>query len=406
MEVLYKNCCGLDVHKNVIVACILNGKNRFISSFKAMTADILDLVDWIKVNNCEAVAMESTGVYWKPIYNLLEAENIKTLVVNAKHMKAVPGRKTDVKDSEWIADLLKHGLLKASFIPSRDQRELRELVRYRKSIIEERSREVTRIQKILEGANIKLSSVASDVLGVSGRKMLEAIVDGVTDPKILASFAKSHLKKKLPELERALNGLIKDHQKKLLSIQLKHIDFLQEHLEEHIEAISNEIDTRLKEEQEIIELLDEILGIGKRSAAYIISEIGTDMSIFPTANHLGLCPGNNESAGKQKSVRTREGNKALRGTLVECARSCVHCKDTYFFSQYSRISVRRGKNKAAVAVAHSMLIIIYNMIKYKTHYKEMGADYFDKLNSESKIARLKKKLESLGYSVSKQEIPA
>ena len=189
MEVVYTNCCGLDIHKSILVACILNGRKKEIKSFGAMTADILDLVEWIKSNNCEAVAMESTGVYWKPIYNLLEVENIKTLVVNAKHMKAVPGRKTDVKDSEWIADLLKHGLLRGSFIPSRDQRELRELVRYRKSIIEEKSREITRIQKILEGANIKLSSVVSDVLGISGRKMLQAIIDGNTDPKALASLA-------------------------------------------------------------------------------------------------------------------------------------------------------------------------------------------------------------------------
>lgn len=406
MEVIYKNCCGLDVHKSVIVACILDGRKKEIKSFGAMTCDILELVDWIKVNNCEAVAMESTGVYWKPIYNLLEAEDIKTLVVNAKHMKAVPGRKTDVKDSEWIADLLKHGLLRGSFIPSRDQRELRELVRYRKSIIEERSREVTRIQKILEGANIKLSSVATDVLGVSGRKMLQAIIDGVTDPKALAALAIGSLKKKIVELEKSLNGLIKHHQKMLLSIQLNHIDFL----DKHIVDISKEIDERLKDEQEIIELLDELPGIGKKSAEYIISEIGTDMSRFPTANHLcswaGLCPGNNESAGKKKSTKTREGNKSLRGTLVECARSCVNKKETYFSSQYNRIAARRGKNRAAVAVAHSMLIIIYNMISTKSHYRELGGDYFDKLNSEIKVDRLKKRLESLGYSVSKQEIPA
>lgn len=251
MEVIYNNCCGLDVHKNIIVACILKGTKKDIKSFGAMTSDILELVDWIKDNNCEAVAMESTGVYWKPIYNLLEAVNIKTLVVNAKHMKAVPGRKTDVKDSEWISDLLKHGLLKGSFIPSRDQRELRELVRYRKSIIEERSREVTRIQKILEGANIKLSSVISDVLGVSGRKMLQAIIDGTTDPQVLASLAMGKLRNKVVELQRSLNGLIKHHQKILLSIQLNHIDFL----DKHIESISDEIDERLKDEQEIIELI-------------------------------------------------------------------------------------------------------------------------------------------------------
>lgn len=300
MKVVYKICCGLDVHKKVIAACILNGDKKEIKSFGTMTDDILELVEWIKDNHCEAVAMESTGVYWKPIYNLLELEDIQTLVVNAKHMKAVPGRKTDIKDAEWIADLLKHGLLKGSFIPSRDQRELRELVRYRKSIIEERSREIARIQKILEGANIKLSSVVTDVLCVSGRMMLDAIVNGSTDPKFLASLAKGSLKHKTEALEKSLKGLIANHQKVLLSTQLKHIDFLST----EIDFLTTEIETRLSDQVEAIEIIDSIPGIGVRTAQTILAEIGSDMSRFPSGNHLsswsGLCPGNNESAGKKK----------------------------------------------------------------------------------------------------------
>jgi len=401
MKVVYKTCCGLDVHKKIIAACILNGDKKELKSFGTMTDDILELVEWIKEHQCEAVAMESTGVYWKPIYNLLELDGIKTLVVNAKHMKAVPGRKTDIKDAEWIADLLKHGLLKASYIPSRDQRELRELVRYRKSIIEERSREITRIQKILEGANIKLSSVVTDVMCVSGRRMLEAIINGSTDPKFLASLALGKLRDKTASLEKSLKGLIAEHQKMILSAQLKHIDFLSN----EIEVLSSEIENRLKGQSQEIELLDGIPGIGVRTAENIIAEMGSDMSRFPTANHLaswaGLCPGNNESAGKKKSTRTREGDKTLRSALVEAARSAAKKKNTYFYAQYHRIAARRGKNRAAVAVAHSLCIVIYHMLSEKRPYYEIGADHFDKINEKYRLNRLKTQLESLGYTVTK-----
>ena len=401
MKVVYKTCCGLDVHKKIIAACILNGDKKELKSFGTMTDDILELVEWIKEHQCEAVAMESTGVYWKPIYNLLELDGIKTLVVNAKHMKAVPGRKTDIKDAEWIADLLKHGLLKASYIPSRDQRELRELVRYRKSIIEERSREITRIQKILEGANIKLSSVVTDVMCVSGRRMLEAIINGSTDPKFLASLALGKLRDKTASLEKSLKGLIAEHQKMILSAQLKHIDFLSN----EIEVLSSEIENRLKGQSQEIELLDGIPGIGVRTAENIIAEMGSDMSRFPTANHLaswaGLCPGNNESAGKKKSTRTREGDKTLRSALVEAARSAAKKKNTYFYAQYHRIAARRGKNRAAVTVAHSLCIVIYHMLSEKRPYYEIGADHFDKINEKYRLNRLKTQLESLGYTVTK-----
>lgn len=402
MDVVYKKCCGLDVHKKLIVACILDDTKKEIRTFGAMTGDILELVDWIKSTDCEAVAMESTGVYWKPIYNLLELENITTLVVNAKHMKAVPGRKTDVKDSEWIAQLLKHGLLSASFIPSREQRELRELVRYRRSISEERVREVTRIQKILEGANIKLSSVASNIMGVSGRNMLDAIVKGNIDPISLSQMAKASLRGKIPELQQALTGLIGEHQRMILKSQLIHIDFL----DSQIDELSEEIARRLQSENEIIEILDTIPGINRKAAELIIAEIGTDMSRFPTASHLaswaGLCPGNNESAGKKKNSSTHDGNKHIRAIMVETALANRHTK-SYFSSQYKRIAARRGKNRAAIAVAHSMLIVVYNMISKKQPYQEIGQDHFDKLNSQYRAKKLINQLESLGYTVTKEQ---
>lgn len=402
MDVVYKKCCGLDVHKKLIVACVIDDTRKEIRTFGAMTGDILKLVDWIKSTDCEAVAMESTGVYWKPIYNLLELENITTLVVNAKHMKAVPGRKTDVKDSEWIAQLLKHGLLSASFIPSREQRELRELVRYRRSISEERVREVTRIQKILEGANIKLSSVASNIMGVSGRNMLNAIVNGNIDPISLSQMAKASLRGKIPELQQALTGLIGEHQKMILKSQLVHIDFL----DSQIEELSKEIARRLESDNEIIEILDTIPGINRKAAELIIAEIGTDINRFPTASHLaswaGLCPGNNESAGKKKNSSTHDGNKHLRAIMVETALANRTCK-SYFSSQYKRIAARRGKKRAAIAVAHSMLIVVYHMISKRQPYQELGQDHFDKLNSQYRAKKLINQLESLGYTVTKEQ---
>lgn len=402
MNVIYKRCCGLDVHKKLIVACIMDDEKKEVRTFGSMTEEILALVDWIRESECEAVAMESTGVYWKPIYNLLELESINTLVVNAKHMKAVPGRKTDVKDSEWIAQLLKHGLLRASFIPSREQRELRELVRYRRSITEERSREVNRVQKVLEGANIKLASVASNVMGVSGRNMIEAIANGNLDPLDLSQMAKGALKKKIPELLQALTGLIGEHQRMILKSQLSHIDFL----DNHIEELSKEIARRLDSDNEVIEILDTIPGINIKAAELIIAEIGTDMSRFPTASHLaswaGLCPGNNESAGKKKNSSTQDGNKHLRAIMVEAALANRSTK-SYFCTQYKRIAARRGKKRAAVAVAHSMLIAVYHMISKRQPYQELGQDYFDKLNSEYRAKKLINQLESLGYTVTKEQ---
>lgn len=404
MEVVYKRCCGLDVHKKNITGCIITPEEKEVRTFSTMTDDLLLLVDWLKEKGCTHVAMESTGSFWKPIYNLLELEDIQTLVVNAKHMRNVPGRKTDVKDAEWIAGLLRHGLLQGSYIPNREQRELRELVRYRRSLVDERAREVNRIQKVLEGANIKLSSVASDVLGKSGRAMIEAMIAGVEDPDTLTGLARGRLKNKKSQLKRALNGLIQGHQKLMLATQLRHIDFL----DEEIVRLDEEVRKRMLPFEEDLELLDTIPGIGRRAAEQILSEIGTDMNQFPSAAHLcswvGVAPGNNESAGKRKSGKTRKGNEKLRSALIEVARSAARVKDTYLFSQYHRLASRKGANRAAVAVAHSILRIIYYMLLRKQPYKELGPAYYEDRKREMIVKSSVKRLETLGYKVIVEEV--
>jgi transposase len=348
MDVVIERACGMDVHKDNITACIITPEGKEIQTFSTKTIFLIQLVDWIKENNCTHVAMESTSVYWKPIVNLLEAEDIEFLVVNAQHMKAVPGRKTDVKDAEWIAKLLSHGLLKASFIPDRNQRELRELVRYRRSIIEERARQHNRIQKVLEGANIKLGSVVSDVMGVSSRDMLNAIANGEEDPEILSNFARRTMKKKKEELELelALRGYINFHQRLMLKTILKHIDFLTE----QIEMLDQEVAERVSTHQDDIDRLDSIPGIATRMAEQILSEIGTDVKKqFPSAAHMcswaGLVPGHNESAGKRKSAKTKKGNKYLRSALTEAAHS-VRGSKNYLGALYRRTAARKGKKRA------------------------------------------------------------
>lgn len=399
MDVVYSHCCGLDVHKKLVVACTITPEGKDIKSFSTMTDDLIAMVGWIKDQGCTHVAMESTGVFWKPIYNLLELEDIKTLVVNAKHIKNVPGRKTDVKDAEWIAGLLRYGLLESSYIPDRDQRELRELIRYRRTLIEERSRETNRIQKVLEGANIKLSSVATDILGKSGRAMIEAIIVGEQDPQVLSELAKRRLKNKKAELQRALKGLIGTHQKLMLKTQLQHIDFLNAQIEE----LDEEIRKRMLPFDVDLELLDTIPGVGRRTAEQVLAEIGTNMDQFPSAAHLcswaGLSPGNNESAGKRKSGRTRKGNQKLRSALVEAARAAARTKNTYLSSQYHRIAARRGANRAAVAVAHSILTIVYHILKRKQPYIELGPNYYEERKREVIIRHSIKKLESLGCKI-------
>lgn len=400
MQVVYPHCCGLDVHKKTVTACAITPKGKEIRTFSTMTDDLIQMADWIKSHRCTHVAMESTGVYWKPIFNLLELEELHIMVVNAQHIKAVPGRKTDVKDAEWIANLLRHGLLQGSFIPKREQRELRELVRYRRSLIDERSREVSRIQKVLEGANIKLSSVATDILGVSGRAMIEAMLEGVEDPRELAELAKARLKNKKGDLERALRGLIGPHQKLMLETQLKHIDFL----DEQIANLDEEVKERMLPFEEDLERLDTIPGVGRRTAEQLLAEIGTNLKEqFPSAAHLcswaGMAPGNNESAGKRKSGRTRKGNKKLRATLVEAARSAARTKNTYLSAQYQRIASRRGANRAAVAVGHTILTIAYHLLTRKENYIELGADFYDQRRRDIVIKQAIKRLESLGIRI-------
>jgi len=389
----------MDVHKDSITACIITPEGKEIQTFSTKTVFLLKLIDWIKEQGCTHVAMESTGVFWKPIVNLLEAESIEFLVVNATHMKAVPGRKTDVKDAEWIAELLRHGLLTASYIPNRNQRELRELVRYRRSIIEERARQHNRIQKVLEGANIKLSSVVSDILGVSSRDMLHAIADGEEDPEKLASFARRTMKRKKDELELALRGYVNPHQRLMIKTILNHIEFLNE----QVEKLDREVSQRVTSFQEDVERLDSIPGIATRMAEQILSEIGTDIEKqFPSAAHLcswaGLVPGHNESAGKRKSSKTKKGNKYLKSALTEAAHS-VRGSKNYLGALYRRTAARKGKKRAAISVAHAMLRISYYLLTRKEMYVDLGEDYFEKQKQQFIVRHSVQRLEKLGYTV-------
>ncbi|UTI42536.1 IS110 family transposase [Niallia sp. RD1] len=399
MQVVVERACGLDVHKNSITACVVTPEGKEIKTFSTMTVFLLELVDWVKEHGCTQVAMESTGVYWKPIVNLLELEEIGYLVVNAQHIKAVPGRKTDVKDAEWICELLRHGLLKGSYIPNRDQRELRELVRYRRSMVEERARQHNRIQKVLEGANIKLGSVVSDILGVSSREMLQSIADGEDNVEILANSARGKLKEKRQELELSLQGRITAHQRMMLKSILSHIDFLTK----HIEMIDEEIESRLEPSKEDIERLDSIPGIAIPTAQQILAEIGNKVGEqFPTAAHLcswaGVVPGHNESAGKKKSSKTKKGNKYLRSALIEAAHSVARSK-TYLGALYRRICARKGRKRAGMAVAHAMLRIAYYLLTRKEYYVDLGEDHFDKQKQQSIVSYSVKRLEKLGYQV-------
>lgn len=403
MDVLHKRCCGLDVHKNSVVVCVITPEGKETRSFGTMTEDLLALADWLNSHGVTHVAMESTGPYWKPVYNVLEAEFTLTLG-NAQHIKVVPGRKTDVKDAEWIADLLRHGLIKGSFVPDRSQRELRELLRYRRSLIQEHTREANRVQKVLEGANIKLGSVASDVLGASGRAMLQAIAQGREDPEALADLAKGRLRDKHEELVKALRGLVGAHQRMIIGCQLHHLAFL----EEQIAKLDQEVASRMGPFDKTVELIDGIPGIDVRTAQDILGEIGLKVSQFPSASHLaswaGVCPGNNRSAGKRRSGRTRRGNRWLRSALVMAARSALRCTGTYLNAQYHRLAARRGDKRAIMAVAHSILVTIYNMLLKNVPYKELGPDYFDKRNSQTTIRRAVQRIERLGYKVT-LEVP-
>jgi transposase len=403
MEVLYTHCAGLDIHKQTIVACLVTPgpggqPHKQLRTFGTMTADILALGDWLAEGGCTHVAMESTGVYWKPLYNLLE-DRFTLLLVNARHMKAVPGRKTDVRDCEWIADLLRHGLLRASFVPDRPQRELRELTRYRTTLVRARAAAVNRIQKTREGANIKLGSVASNVVGVSGRAMLQAIIGGTTDVAVLADLALGKLREKRAELEQALAGSVGPHQQVLLAEQLTHLD----ELDARIERLSTEIAERLQPFARQVQRLDGIPGVGRRTAETILAEIGPDMARFPSAAHLaswaGMSPGQDESAGKRRSGKTRKGNRWLRTALVEAAQAAARKRDSYLAAQTRRLAARRGKKRATVAVGHSILVSAYYLLKEERDYADLGAAYFDQRDKERTKQRLVQRLSQLGYEV-------
>lgn len=407
MEVVWERCVGLDIGKKFLVACLLGPGVKEIRTFDTTTPDLMELRDWIVAQGVEAVAMESTGSFWKPIYNVLEeVEGLKLLLVNPQHMKAVPGRKSDVKDAEWIADLLRHGLLRASYVPSRAQRELRELVRYRRTIIGERASEVSRIQKVLEGANIKLGSVLSDVAGVSGRRVLHRLVEGEEDPALLAALVDSRVKADRDALERALSGRMNEHQRFLLAQQLSHLASL----DAEIERLDAEIERRLAPAREVLERLRTIPGIGKRSAEVIVIEIGTDVGPFASAAHLvawgGLAPGQNESAGKRKPAHIRPGNQSLRTTLVEAAQAAARTRNTYLNARFRHLSARLKGKKAIIALARHILEIVYHVLRDQVTYVDNGYDYYEHLEREAIERRAIHQLERLGYEVSLNKKPA
>jgi transposase len=406
LDVVYRRCCGLDVHKRRILACVMQSGSggrvdREVRTFGTMTDDLLALADWLSACGVSHVAMESTGVYWKPVWNVLEGQ-FALLLVNAQHIKAVPGRKTDVRDCEWIADLLRHGLLQPRFVPDRLQRELRERTRYRTSLVRERTAESNRLQKTLEGANIKLASVASDPLGVSGRAMLAALIAGSTDATAVADLAQGRRREKRPALVRALTGRMDAHQRFLLAQQLAHIDFL----DGQIAAVSTEIAARLGPVRAALALLDSIPGVGPRTAEILVAEIGTDMTRFPTARHLaswaGMCPGNHESAGKRRSGRTRQGSPWLRAALVEAGHAAGHTTATALAAQYQRIAARRGRKKAAVAVGHAILRLAHQLLRTGLPDHDHRPDRPDPTAPHRRQAAARhavRRLQHLGYHV-------
>jgi transposase len=402
MNVVYERCAGLDVHKKTVVVNARTPERAVTQTYGTMTADLLELSDWLLGQGITHVAMESTGEYWKPIFNILEGA-FEVILVNAQHLKTVPGRKTDVKDAEWIAELLQHGLLKASFIPPVAQRELRDLTRYRSSFIREKATLVNRVQKVLEDANIKLASVASNVMGASGRAMLQALITGTTDAESLANLAQGRLRQKRDQLLKALEGRVKPHHCFILAELLCQIDSL----EETLARFDQQILQACVPFEEAVALLDTIPGIARQAAETIVSEIGTDMNRFPDADHLaswaGVAPGNRESAGKRYSGKTRKGSRALRTVLVQAAHAATHTKNTYLAAQYRRLAGRRGKKKAMMALAHSILVMAYHMLLRHEPYREQGADYFDRVRPEKTAKQLIKRLERLGYAVTLQQ---
>jgi transposase len=411
MDILHSCCAGLDVHKEKVVACVrkLTGGavRQEVRTFRTETHALLNMADWLADEGVTHIAMESTGVYWKPIWNLYE-DLFELMLVNAEHIKQVPGRKTDVKDSQWIAELLQHGLLKPSFVPEKPVRQLRDLTRQRVQLIRQKTQVANRIQKTLEDSNIKLASVASDVLGVSGRAMLKAIVQGENDPIVLAELARRKLRAKIPQLQEALCGEIQEHHRFLLGMLLEQVEFLEAQIDKLTARITAVLPVPFVE---AIQRLDTIPGIDRRAAENIIAEVGADMAPFASAGHLaswvGMCPGNNESAGKRRSGRTTKGNKWLRVVLVQCAWAASRSKGTHLRQLYGRLVGRRGKKRALVAVAHRLLLIIYNVLKKGQVYEEpVQAAPARQQDKERLKQRLLKRLEKLGVKVQEMEAVA
>jgi transposase len=408
MDTLYARCAGLDVHKDSVFACVRHLQpdgqvHQEVRNFGTATRQLLELFDWLAREEVTHVAMESTGVYWQPVWNVLE-DRFKVMVVNARHIKQVPGRKTDVKDCQWIAQLLQHGLLHPSFVPDRPQRELRELTRQRAQLIQERSRVANRVQKTLEGANIKLASVASDVLGVSGRLMIQALIDGNQTPEQMAALARRKLREKIPQLCEALSGKVTDHHRFMLRQLMEQV----RHLEQQIQTFDERIEEVMSPlEKTAVAMLDQMPGVDVRAAENILAEIGTDMSHFPSAAHLsswaGFCPGNDKSAGKRRRGKMTEGNRWLKRTLTQTAWAGSRTKGSYFQSQYRRLSGRRGKKRAVLAVGHSQLVVTYHMLKDGTEYKDLGPNHFDTLLESQRTKHLVKRLEKLGFRVTLEE---
>ena len=405
MGVVYEQCAGLDVHKRTVVACVLTAGPGLraapeVRTFETMAADLAALADWLAERKVTHVALESTGVYWWPLWNLLEGR-FALVLANAQHVKAVPGRKTDVRDCEWLARLLRHGLVRGSYVPDRAQREVRELTRYRTALTRERAAEINRLEKTLEGANVKLGAVATSLVGVSARAMLRALAAGATEPAALAELAQGRLRRKGPELERALAGRVGPHQRFLLARQLAHIDDLDALLAE----VSAEIAARLRTWEPALARLEGIPGVGRRIAEILLAEVGPDPAAhFPDARRLAswaaMCPGNHQSAGKRTSGRTRRGCPWLRSALVEAAQAAARSKDSYLGAQFRRLAARRGRKRAAVAVGHTILTIAYYVLTRERDYQDLGLDYFDRRDHDRVTDQLVRRLERLGHRVS------
>jgi len=403
MDTMYRCCAGLDVHKETVAACVrrvdAGGRvSKDIRTFGTMTGELLKLLDWLMAEAVEAVAMEATGVFWKPIWNILDG-SVKLILANARHIKNVPGRKTDVKDCEWIAQLCQYGLVRASFVPDRPQRELRDLTRHRSQLVAEQTRVANRIHKTLEDANVKLGSVATDILGVSGQKMIRALIGGQTDPAELAELARGRLRGKLPALREALCGHLTAHHRFMLGQLMDHLEYLDRQIVQFDERIAELMAPFVHAVQRVMT----IPGVGLRTAQNVLAEIGTDMGRFPTDQHLAswaaMCPGNRQSAGKRQSGRTNHGNHWLRAALGQAAWAASRSKKTYLAAQYRRLAGRRGKKRAIVALGHTILVMMYHMLRDGVDYRELGPDYLDKLQPQRLTTYLVKRLESLGHKV-------